>query len=183
MGAWHQDGLADWLSVVMWLWLWLWLWSDQWRGGRRRCNWQRRWVSVKRMVFEFWAGLECRQYLNINVLNTLFLYDHFGTELAWKVGARISVLNKALCYKPEGRGLHTPWGEWIVSIYLILPASLGPGIYSASNRNSTRSRKVMLLGSRALPVQPVRHLWADCLDNVGSLTPHNPVGLHGLLRG
>jgi hypothetical protein len=23
LGAWHQDGLADWLSVVMWLWLWL----------------------------------------------------------------------------------------------------------------------------------------------------------------
>jgi hypothetical protein len=23
MGAWHQDRLADWLSVVMWLWLWL----------------------------------------------------------------------------------------------------------------------------------------------------------------
>jgi hypothetical protein len=21
MGAWHQDGLADWLSDVMWLWL------------------------------------------------------------------------------------------------------------------------------------------------------------------
>jgi hypothetical protein len=21
MGAWYQDGLADWLSVVMWLWL------------------------------------------------------------------------------------------------------------------------------------------------------------------
>jgi hypothetical protein len=26
------------------------------------------------------------------------------------------------------------------------------------------------------------HLWADCLDNVGSLTPHNPIGLQGLLR-
>jgi hypothetical protein len=25
MGVLHQDGLADWLSVVMWLWLWLWL--------------------------------------------------------------------------------------------------------------------------------------------------------------
>jgi hypothetical protein len=25
-------------------------------------------------------------------------------------------------------------------------------------------------------------LWADCLDNVGSLTSHNPSGLHGLLR-
>jgi hypothetical protein len=24
MGAWHHDGLADWLLVVMWLWLWLW---------------------------------------------------------------------------------------------------------------------------------------------------------------
>jgi hypothetical protein len=26
------------------------------------------------------------------------------------------------------------------------------------------------------------HLWADCLYNVGSLTSHNPIGLHGLLR-
>jgi hypothetical protein len=25
-------------------------------------------------------------------------------------------------------------------------------------------------------------LWAYCLDNVGSLTSHNPTGLHGLLR-
>jgi hypothetical protein len=25
MGAWHQDRLADWLSVVMRLWLWLWI--------------------------------------------------------------------------------------------------------------------------------------------------------------
>jgi hypothetical protein len=27
------------------------------------------------------------------------------------------------------------------------------------------------------------HLWTDCLDNVGSLTSHNPIGLQGLLRG
>jgi hypothetical protein len=25
--------------------------------------------------------------------------------------------------------------------------------------------------------------WSDCLHNVGSLTSHNPIGLHGLLRG
>jgi hypothetical protein len=31
--------------------------------------------------------------------------------------------------------------------------------------------------------QPYRHLWADCLDNVESLTSHNPIGLHGLLQG
>jgi hypothetical protein len=30
--------------------------------------------------------------------------------------------------------------------------------------------------------QPYRHLLADCLDNVGSLTSHNPTGLNGLLR-
>jgi hypothetical protein len=28
-----------------------------------------------------------------------------------------------------------------------------------------------------------RHLWADCLDKVGSLTSHNTIGLHSLLQG
>jgi hypothetical protein len=45
---------------------------------------------------------------------------------------------------------------------------------------STRSRKIMFLGSRARPVhragwQPYRHLWADCLDNVGSSTSPWPI--------
>jgi hypothetical protein len=31
--------------------------------------------------------------------------------------------------------------------------------------------------------QPYRHLWTDCLDNVGPLTSHNPIGLRGLLWG
>jgi hypothetical protein len=30
-------------------------------------------------------------------------------------------------------------------------------------------------------VCPYCHLWADCLDIVGSLTSHNPIGLQGLL--
>jgi hypothetical protein len=30
--------------------------------------------------------------------------------------------------------------------------------------------------------QPHRHLWADCLENVGAWTSHNPMDLHGLLR-
>jgi hypothetical protein len=44
----------------------------------------------------------------------------------------------------------------------------------------------MFLGSRARPVRMTDNLttiWADCLDNVGSLTSNNPIGLHGLLRG
>jgi hypothetical protein len=32
-----------------------------------------------------------------------------------------------------------------------------------------------------LTLPPYRHLWANCLDNVGSLTSHNPIGLQGLL--
>jgi hypothetical protein len=31
--------------------------------------------------------------------------------------------------------------------------------------------------------QPNRHLRADCLRNVRSLTSHNPIGFHGLLQG
>jgi hypothetical protein len=31
--------------------------------------------------------------------------------------------------------------------------------------------------------KPHRHLWADCLENVGASTSQNPMGLHGLLQG
>jgi hypothetical protein len=47
----------------------------------------------------------------------------------------VSEMVKALCYKPEGLGFGTQGGELIFSIYLILPAALGPRVYSVSNRN------------------------------------------------
>jgi hypothetical protein len=43
----------------------------------------------------------------------------------------------------------------------------------------------MFLGSKVRLVRRAGNLttiWADCLDNVGSLTSHNPIGLQGLLR-
>jgi hypothetical protein len=46
-----------------------------------------------------------------------------------------------LCYKPEGRGFETRWGELFLSIYLIIPVALGPGVYSASNRNEYQKHK------------------------------------------
>jgi hypothetical protein len=58
-----------------------------------------------------------------------------------KVGASSSVVDKALYYKPEGRGFETRWGELIFSIYLILPAALSPGIDSASNKNEYQKQK------------------------------------------
>jgi hypothetical protein len=63
-----------------------------------------------------------------------------------KRGARGSIVVKALCYKPEGRGFVTRWGEWFVSIYLILPTALGPGVYSASNRNEYQKHKSNVSG-------------------------------------
>jgi hypothetical protein len=49
---------------------------------------------------------------------------------------------EALGYKPEGRGSEIrDVIELIFSIYLILPAALGPGIYSVSNRNEYQKQK------------------------------------------
>jgi hypothetical protein len=52
-------------------------------------------------------------------------------------GSRGSVVVKTLCYKPEGRGFDTRWGGFL-KIYLIFPAALSTGVYSASNRNEYR---------------------------------------------
>jgi hypothetical protein len=57
------------------------------------------------------------------------------------VEASSSVVVKAMCYKPKGGGFETRAGEWIFSMYLIHPASLGPEVYSASNRNEYRRKK------------------------------------------
>jgi hypothetical protein len=48
---------------------------------------------------------------------------------------------------------------------------------------STRSRKILFLVSGTLPVRRADNLTTICLYNVGSLTSHDPIGLHGLLRG
>jgi hypothetical protein len=44
-------------------------------------------------------------------------------------------------------------GNELFSIYLILPAALGLGVYSATNRNEYQKKKKMLLRSRARPVR------------------------------
>jgi hypothetical protein len=56
-------------------------------------------------------------------------------------GARGSLVVEALFYNSEGRGFETQWSELILSIYLILPGALGPGVYSASNRNEYQKQK------------------------------------------
>jgi hypothetical protein len=46
------------------------------------------------------------------------------------------------------------------SIYLILPAVLGPGAHSASNRNEYQKQKIMFLGNRVRPVRRADNLTA-----------------------
>jgi hypothetical protein len=43
----------------------------------------------------------------------------------WCVGTRGSVIDSALCYKPEGRRFESRM-RWIFSIFLILPNALWP---------------------------------------------------------
>jgi hypothetical protein len=44
-----------------------------------------------------------------------------------------------LLYKPQGRGFGTDAAIFL--IYLIIPSALGPGLYSASNRNEYQKHK------------------------------------------
>jgi hypothetical protein len=48
------------------------------------------------------------------------------------------VVVEALSYKLEGREFKTKEVNEFFSIYLILPATLGPGVYPASNKNVSR---------------------------------------------
>jgi hypothetical protein len=88
-----------------------------------------------------------------------------------ELGARGSVVVEEPCYKSEGRD---PMRRKIFFflIYLILPAALGPEVYSATNRNEYHKQKNNVSGDQSAAGeqgwQPYRHLWADCLDNVGS---------------
>jgi hypothetical protein len=70
--------------------------------------------------------------------------------LWWNTRSCGSVVVKALRYKPVGRGFETQWGERFLSIYLILPATLGRGVNSASNRNEYQNRIIFLRSLRRL---------------------------------
>jgi hypothetical protein len=68
------------------------------------------------------------------------------------------------------------------SIYLILPAALGPGVDSAFNRNEYQESSWGTKGGPAREADPQRHLRDDCLENDGVLTSQHPIGPHGLLQ-
>jgi hypothetical protein len=54
-----------------------------------------------------------------------------------------------LSYKPEGSKFETQLVERTSSIYILLPAALGPVVHSATNRNEYQKQKNNVSGSRA----------------------------------
>jgi hypothetical protein len=76
--------------------------------------------------------------------------------------ARGSVMVKALCYKPEGRGFHSQCDHWIFSTYIIFPAALDTGVYSVSNRNGYQKQKNNVSGGKARPVRNADYLTPFC---------------------
>jgi hypothetical protein len=99
---------------------------------------------------------------------------------------------KALCYKQEGNGFETRWRQWMFSIYLILPASLGPEFHSASNRkeyqkeknNVSGERRGLCVGLTNLPPS-VSRLYRQCdiLNISQPYRPPRPVSGIALLYG
>jgi hypothetical protein len=68
--------------------------------------------------------------------------------------------------------------------YLILPAALGPGVTQPLTEMSISSIHIMFLGSKMRPgLTNLPQSVSRLSNNVGSVTSHNPIGLHGLLRG
>jgi hypothetical protein len=66
-----------------------------------------------------------------------------SSDYLW--GERGSIVVKALCCTLKDRGFDSR-NHWVYLIYLMLPAALGPGVYSASNRNEYQKQKNIISG-------------------------------------
>jgi hypothetical protein len=77
----------------------------------------------------------------------LLRFLHKGKDLARWQETCCSVVVEALCCKPEGNGFETRWGNLFFSIDLIIPAAVGPGVHSASNKNEYQKRRKRFWGA------------------------------------
>jgi hypothetical protein len=76
----------------------------------------------------------------------LYKLLHSLLNVLVQIGARGSVVVKALRSKPAGCGVGTRGDELISSTYLTFPAALGPGVHSAFNRNEYQKQKNNISG-------------------------------------
>jgi hypothetical protein len=92
-----------------------------------------------------------------------------------------SVVGEVLPYKLGGCEFETRRVESLLSIYLILTASLGPAVYSASNRNLYKAQKTNVYGNKRRPVHTAHNLTAICEPTVYTTRgPQHLTALHVL---
>jgi hypothetical protein len=116
-------------------------------------------ICTSRFTSDNVGNVKCTRKIHVF---TLFIKSNYllhfidVVRVLWEQRARRNIVVEALCYKPEGCGFETRRGELISStgslwcrqsqqslntltplssVHLILPATLDPGVYSASNRN------------------------------------------------
>jgi hypothetical protein len=148
------DNIREWLtswtrSTVTSLHAWPLLLGQLWVWGRCVCLAVCRNMSKSSSRARYWDSIgwlrevTSRQPLLVQVPLTRDTDTSHGqyNNTLYDAGARGGVVVKLLCYKPEGRGFETRWGKLIFSIHLNLPAALGPGVYSASNRIEYQKQK------------------------------------------
>jgi hypothetical protein len=80
------------------------------------------------------------------VISCKTVQEYFIAVVGIESGVRGSEVVKALFYKSEGCGFETRLGELS---FLILPAAVGHGVYSVSNRNEYQKQKNNVYGGRA----------------------------------
>jgi hypothetical protein len=103
------------------------LWSESWK---RAIQAQRQCMNMGNVPMFLTPFMHWTDTVIILMIFVKYLEFVFNGLTFFR--ARGIVVVKALCYKPEGLGSETGWSEFIFSIYLIIPAAVGPGVYSAS---------------------------------------------------
>jgi hypothetical protein len=102
---------------------------------------------------------------------TLFMGD-MGEGALYEEASNFQTKKIKIC------GTKTNWATDRRSEYNL---NLNLNLNSCTANYRHQKQKKMFLGS-ARQAHKANNLTADCLDNVGSLTSHNPICLQGLLR-
>jgi hypothetical protein len=71
-------------------------------------------------------------HFKLRIMHILFQIMLFSNDTSIYIFSR---------YSHEDLWFETRWDQLCLSVYLILPATLGPGVYSASNRNEYQKQK------------------------------------------